>query len=105
MNKIGFAHHAAYSTSKHGVMGLTRSAAKEVGDRSIRVNAIAPGSIETPLLKKAQVINPDETSVNANVIKRNGTPEEMASIIAFLLGPESTYVSGSVYAGDGGWNC
>jgi NAD(P)-dependent dehydrogenase (short-subunit alcohol dehydrogenase family) len=86
-------------------MGLTRSAAKEVGDRSIRVNAIAPGSIETPLLKKAQVINPDETSANANVIKRNGTPEEMASIIAFLLGPESTYVSGSVYAGDGGWNC
>lgn len=86
-------------------MGLTRSAAKEVGDRSIRVNAIAPGSIETPLLKRAQEIHPDETSNNANVIKRNGTPEEMASIIAFLLGPESTYVSGSVYAGDGGWNC
>ena len=102
---IGFGHHGAYSASKHGVIGLTRSAAKEVGDREIRVNAVAPGSITTPLLLKAQEIHPDEITNNGNVIKRNGTAEEMASIIAFLLGPESTYVSGSVYGADGGWNC
>jgi NAD(P)-dependent dehydrogenase (short-subunit alcohol dehydrogenase family) len=56
-------------------------------------------------LLRAQEIHPDETSNNGNVIKRDGTAEEMAGIIAFLLGPDSTYVSGSVYAGDGGWNC
>ena len=86
-------------------MGLTRSAAKEVGDREIRVNAVAPGSITTPLLLRAQEMHPDETANNGNVIKRNGTPEEMASLVAFLLGPESTYVSGAVYGADGGWNC
>ena len=102
---IGFALHGAYSASKHGVIGLTRSAAKEVGAREIRVNAVAPGSITTPLLLKAQEMNPDETSQNGNVITRNGTSEEIASIIAFLLSSESSYVSGAVYAADGGWNC
>jgi NAD(P)-dependent dehydrogenase (short-subunit alcohol dehydrogenase family) len=101
----GFALHGAYSASKHGVIGLTRSAAKEVGAREIRVNAVAPGSITTPLLLKAQEMNPDETSHNGNVITRNGTSEEIASIIAFLLSNESSYVSGAVYAADGGWNC
>lgn len=50
-------------------------------------------------------MNPAETSHNGNVIKRNGTSEEMAGLIAFLLGPDSTYVSGAVYGADGGWNC
>jgi len=102
---MGFAGSGAYVASKHGVIGLTRSAAKEVGDRNIRVNAIAPGSILTPLLMKAQEANPDEGLNNPTAIKRPGTAEEMAGIIAFLLGPESTYVTGSVYGGDGGWNC
>jgi NAD(P)-dependent dehydrogenase (short-subunit alcohol dehydrogenase family) len=101
----GFAGSGAYVASKHGVIGLTRSAAKEVGDRNIRVNAIAPGSILTPLLRRAQEVNPGEGLNNPTAIKRPGTAEEMAGIIAFLLGPESTYVTGSVYGGDGGWNC
>jgi NAD(P)-dependent dehydrogenase (short-subunit alcohol dehydrogenase family) len=75
-----------------------------VGDREIRVNAVAPGSIMTPLLKKAQEANPAEENP-PTAIKRIGTAEEMAGIVAFLLGPESTFVTGSVYGGDGGWNC
>jgi len=102
---MGFAGSGAYSATKHGVVGLTRCAAKEVGDREIRVNAVAPGAILTPLLKKAQEVNPEEGHNNPTAIKRQGTAEEMAGIIAFLLGPESTYVTGSVYGGDGGWNC
>lgn len=102
---MGFAGSAAYVASKHGVIGLTRSAAKEFGHRNIRVNAIAPGSILTPLLRRAQEVNPGEGLNNPTAIKRPGTAEEMAGIIAFLLGPESTYVTGSVYGGDGGWNC
>jgi len=102
---MGFAGSAAYVASKHGVIGLTRSAAKEVGGRNIRVNAIAPGSILTPLLLKAQEANPEEGFNNPTIIRRPGTAEEMAGIIAFLLGPESSYVTGSVYGGDGGWNC
>jgi len=87
------------------VIGLTRAAAKENGDREIRVNAIAPGAIETPLLQRAREANPNETANNPTAIKRTAQPEEMAAIIAFLLGPESSYVTGSVYGGDGGWNC
>jgi len=102
---MGFPGSAAYVTSKHGVIGLTRSAAKENGYRNVRVNAVAPGSIITPLLKTAQEGNPDEGSDNPAVIKRPGTAEEMANIIAFLVGPESSYVTGSVYGGDGGWDC
>jgi NAD(P)-dependent dehydrogenase (short-subunit alcohol dehydrogenase family) len=66
---------------------------------------VAPGSIETPLLKKALEGNPDEGSDSPAVIKRPGSAEEMANIIAFLVGPESSYVTGSVYGGDGGWHC
>jgi NAD(P)-dependent dehydrogenase (short-subunit alcohol dehydrogenase family) len=87
------------------VIGLTRSTAKEVGDRDIRINAIAPGAIMTPLLLRAQEGNPNEGTNNPTAIKRTGTAEEMASVIAFLLGPESSYVTGSVYSADGGWNC
>ncbi|KAL2074144.1 hypothetical protein VTL71DRAFT_7922 [Oculimacula yallundae] len=102
---MGFPGSAAYVASKHGVIGLTRSAAKEVGDREIRINAVTPGSIMTPLLQRAQEVNPDEGHDMPCAIKRVGTAEEMAGIICFLLGPESTYVTGAVYAGDGGWNC
>jgi len=102
---MGFSGSAAYVASKHGVIGLTRAAAKEFGDREIRVNAVTPGSIMTPLLLKAQDANPNEGMGMPCAIKRTGTAEEIAGIIAFLLGPDSTYTTGSVYAGDGGWNC
>jgi NAD(P)-dependent dehydrogenase (short-subunit alcohol dehydrogenase family) len=61
------------------VVGLTRCAAKEVGDREIRVYAVAPGAILTPLLKKAQEVNPEEGHNNPTAIKRPGTAEEMVS--------------------------
>ncbi len=76
-----------------------------MGDRNIRVNAVAPGAIMTPLLLRAREGNPDEGRNNPTAIKRTGTAEEMAGVIAFLLGPESSYVTGSVYGADGGWNC
>jgi NAD(P)-dependent dehydrogenase (short-subunit alcohol dehydrogenase family) len=102
---LGFARHGAYVASKHGVIGLTRAAAKEVGDREIRVNAVAPGAILTPLLKSAQEISPSDVHSNPTAIKRPGTAEEIAAIVAFLVGPESSFVTGSVYGGDGGWDC
>jgi len=102
---MGFPGSAAYSASKHGVIGLTRSVAKEVGDRNLRVNAIAPGAIQTPLLEKAMKVNPNEGSDGLTAIKRLGTAEEIAAICAFLLGSESTFVTGAVYGADGGWNC
>lgn len=101
----GFANHGAYGASKHGVVGLVRVAAKEVGSRNIRVNAVAPGAIQTPLMTKAEAIQGTGKHDEPTAIQRLGTAEEMGAVIAFLLGPESTFVTGSVYCADGGWAC
>lgn len=102
----GFAKHAAYDASKHGVIGLTKAAALENGAREIRVNSVAPGAIYTPLMKKAWDFHnraDDAEFDEPTAFQRQGTAEETANVIAFLLGPESTFVSGSVYSVDGGW--
>ncbi|KAK7425438.1 Short-chain dehydrogenase/reductase aba4 [Neonectria magnoliae] len=102
----GFAKHSAYDASKHGIIGLTRAAAKENGQREVRVNAVAPGAILTPLMQKAWDIHnrPEDAPFDEpSAFQRQGTPEECANVIAFLLGPESTFVSGSVYEADGAW--
>lgn len=103
---IGFAKHAAYDASKHGVIGLTRAAAQEYGGREIRINSVAPGAIYTPLMQKnwdARGRASDAPFEDPSSFQRQGSAEETANVIAFLLGPESTFVSGSVYAVDGGW--
>ncbi|OTB05274.1 hypothetical protein M426DRAFT_320088 [Hypoxylon sp. CI-4A] len=100
----GFAKHAAYDASKHGVIGLTKAAAKENGVRDIRVNAVAPGAIYTPLMEKSWKMHnrpADAPFDDTAALGRQGTAEECGNVIAFLLGPESKYVSGSVYSIDG----
>ncbi|KAI2463985.1 NAD(P)-binding protein [Annulohypoxylon bovei var. microspora] len=100
----GFAKHGAYDASKHGVIGLTKAAAKENGKREVRVNAVAPGAIFTPLMEKSWKIHnrsPDTPFDDTAALGRQGTAEECGNVIAFLLSPESRYVSGSVYSVDG----
>ncbi len=102
----GFAKHAAYDASKHGMIGLTKAAALENGAREIRVNSVAPGAIYTPLMQKNWdfVGRPSDAPFDEpTAFQRQGTAEETGNVIAFLLGPESTFVSGSVYQVDGAW--
>ena len=92
---------AAYSASKAGVVGMTRSLAREVGSRGITVNAVCPGFVDTRMTEGAS----DE--LRAKYIKmtpagRFGTPEDVAAVIAFLAGAEASYVNGAVIAVDGG---
>ena len=105
LQNLGFALHGAYVASKHGVVGLTRTAAKENGARNVRVNAVAPGAIRTPLLDKADAIQNVSQHDEPSAIQRLGKPEEIGFLIAFLLGPESTFTTGMVYGADGGWAC
>ncbi|KAF9875402.1 short chain dehydrogenase/reductase family oxidoreductase [Colletotrichum karsti] len=102
----GMANHGAYAASKHGVLGLTRAAAKENGAREVRVNAVAPGPIYTPMMQSYwdAVERPADAPFDEPIaFRRQGTAEEVANVVVFLLGPESSFVSGSCYAVDGAW--
>ncbi|KAK5712564.1 hypothetical protein LTR17_017945 [Elasticomyces elasticus] len=101
---IGFPKNAAYTVSKHAVIGLTKAAAKEVGDREIRCNAIAPGLIDGPMQQKSVAIRGGEMVWRCH-IQRRGTPFEVGSLIAWLLCDQSQYISGSVQVIDGAWVC
>ncbi|KAL1905692.1 hypothetical protein Sste5344_008630 [Sporothrix stenoceras] len=107
--QIGRPYSAAYAVSKHGVVGLTRSAAKEVGGRGVRVNCVAPGPISTPMNKAAQEISSrnlgKESDATRIALGRFGEPEEVAALVSFLLGDESRFVTGVTYSIDGGWFC
>ena len=98
---VGNAGQANYSASKAGMIGLTRSLAKEVGSRNITVNAVAPGFIETELTAglPADLM---ERARQAAAIPRIGTPADVAPAIVFLASREAAYITGQVLGIDGG---
>ncbi len=93
----------AYVTAKHALVGLHRSVALEYSGRGIRANVICPGYIRTPLLERRLDDERAASLIAAHPIGRLGTPDEVASLVSWLAGPESSFVSGAVYAVDGGF--
>lgn len=98
---IGNPGQAAYCAAKAGLIGLTKSMAKELASRNIRVNAIAPGYIETEMTAE---LTPDqrEATLKAIPLGRVGRPEEIAEAVVYLASPLSAYVTGQVLVVDGG---
>lgn len=98
---IGNAGQVNYSASKAGVIGMTKSLAKEVGSRGITVNAVAPGFIETDMTEELSDKLKEEAK-KALPLKRLGKPEDVANLVAFLASDESNYITGQVINVDGG---
>ncbi|KAK1996621.1 short chain dehydrogenase [Colletotrichum falcatum] len=98
----GLEFHGVYTASKHAVVGLTKSAAREFGRKGLRVNAICPGAIDTPILRKAMETSETGADVFPALLGRIGEPMEVATAIAFLLGDEASYVTGQAWVVDGG---
>lgn len=93
---------AAYISSKHAVVGLTKTAALECADKGVRVNAIGPGYVETPLLQQATLEALDEIA-SLHPIGRLAKPDEIASAVMFLATPAASFITGAYYPVDGGY--
>ncbi|MBA2280885.1 MAG: SDR family oxidoreductase [Acidimicrobiia bacterium] len=102
--RMGVAGMAAYSASKHGVIGLTKSAALEVARSGVRVNCVCPGGTRTPML--AAFVGGDENALEGmgrrTPMGRLGTPAEVAEAIVWLLSDSASFLTGSVVEADGG---
>lgn len=103
LGKVGFPMACAYASAKHGVIGLTETAACEYATQGIRVNAVGPGFIQTPLLDKN--LNADQlTGIAAmHPMQRLGTAQEVAELVLWLASDKASFVTGSYYNVDGGY--
>lgn len=104
LGQVGFATAPAYVAAKHGIVGLTKNAALEYSAQGVRVNAVGPGFIRTPMIEQ---LEEDEATnqmlVSMHPIGRLGEPEEVAELIVWLASDKASFVTGSYYPVDGGY--
>jgi NAD(P)-dependent dehydrogenase (short-subunit alcohol dehydrogenase family) len=103
LGAVGFANSVAYVSAKHAVVGLTKNAALEHAADSIRVNAVGPGFIRTPLVEAALDAEALAFLEGQHALGRLGTSEEVAELVAWLASDASAFVTGSYYPIDGGY--
>ena len=100
---VGFKSFPAYSASKFGVIGLTKTAALEYGNKNIRINALCPGAVNTGMINHLINVNPKiQRFLTQSPIGRMGQPEEIGEVVAWLCSDESSFVTGHAMVVDGG---
>ena len=101
IGQIGNAGQSNYAASKAGIMGLTKSMAKELGSRNITVNAVAPGYITTDMTNELN--NEVKEQMKSSIpLRRLGTPDDVANLVCFLASDEAGYITGQTFNVDGG---
>jgi NAD(P)-dependent dehydrogenase (short-subunit alcohol dehydrogenase family) len=103
LGTVGAKFSPAYVAAKHGVVGLTKTAALEYADKGIRINAVGPGYIKTPLITNAMNDDIRKALIHLHPIGRLGEAEEVAELILWLASPKSSFATGSYYPIDGGY--
>ncbi|MFO7925726.1 MAG: SDR family oxidoreductase [Halobacteriota archaeon] len=103
---LGFPNLSPYVASKHGVIGLTKTAAVEFSGEGIRVNAVCPGVIDTPMVARTKEEDPEtiDATAAATPIGRLGQPEEIASAVVWLCSDDASFVTGESLVVDGGFS-
>jgi NAD(P)-dependent dehydrogenase (short-subunit alcohol dehydrogenase family) len=103
LGTVGFMTAPAYVAAKHAVLGLTKTAALEYGTRGVRINAVGPGFIHTPLIDQ-HLDQPTQAYIaGLHAQKRMGTSEEVSALTCFLLSKEASFITGSYHLVDGGY--
>ncbi len=102
IGEIGNVGQSVYSASKAGVIGLTKSMAREFSSRGVCVNAVAPGLIETEMISTQMSEDMRQTTIEQIPLKRIGLPQDVAGVVAFLASPSASYITGQVIRVNGG---
>jgi NAD(P)-dependent dehydrogenase (short-subunit alcohol dehydrogenase family) len=103
LGSVGFATSSAYVTAKHAIVGLTKNAALEYAAQGVRVNAVGPGFIVTPLIDANLDAETQAFLAGKHAIARLGTPEEVAALVVFLVSDAASFITGSYHLVDGGY--